>query len=241
MKQQILVLHLLMAVAAAFPAGRCFEKTCDASPYLISVVPPPSPNMMCMQFSTKECTSARYNCCSRFLGNLVKVVFPSMPACNRSIERVTVNGVRKGGGVFFDIYSPTRAELRVTALNMNQTMVLDSTICVHLRGECSTTETFCGTQEGECKFALFDPLVHDCCPTCAMAFREPGTVWPPLPPPPRSFSPPPSPKPSSPPPAKPSSPPPEKPSSPPPRPPSSPQRSMTFQNVVCNCSYVQMT
>lgn len=176
----------------AFPTGRCFERGCDASPWDLKIVNSEGVgNKMCFVFDGKDCDSdPRYACCERFKKSVIKVVFPTMPLCNRSVEYVTVNGVRKGGGVFFDNYG-SRAELRVTSLNLVEGRIEGTEVCVFLRNECRSWGEFCRLSDVDrrCMFAVFDPLVHSCCPTCEMEVGDAPLVWrpPPVPklPPPR--------------------------------------------------------
>lgn len=260
-----LILLLLGAYVANadFPAGRCYEKTCNASPYEIRKVNSQD-NKMCVRFSLKECTSPKYDCCNRFTNNLVKIVFPSLPICKNSVEMVTINGNKKGGGIYFDVYNGDEAELRITSLNINQNKALNATICVHLKGTCSTFESFCRTKNSNvCKYALFDPARHDCCPTCRLTtpntfppppvvnsppppvVNSPAPPVPKSPPPPFPKSPPP-PVPKSPPPPVVNSPPPPVVNSPPPPVPKSPPPKpdipdIIFDNMMCNCTCVKPT
>ena len=225
---------------ASFPAGKCFAKAASYSPYE-PVLTSKTANSFCINFREKPCAATQYNCCSKFYSNLVKIVLPSLPQCIKSVNRVTLNGQWKVGGVYFDVYNQIEAELRITALNLNKDQVLQSVICLSLKDACPSFETFCRTQNStQCLVSFYDPITHECCPTCPLT-GIPITSS--SPPPPRGL---PSPPPFS----------PSPPSIPPPSPALSPspppicglnihdkfQYSYSFptsvSNIACNCSCV---
>lgn len=183
----------LSTINAGFPNGRCYVNSCSSSPFDIHVTQA-TRGRLCFVVKDKPCveTSTRYSCCKLFENNLNKIVISAQRQCNSSIEQVSINGERKGGGVFFDDYD-TFAELRVTSLRMNKTSVRDKEFCIHLKEPCDLPSTFCSL-DGSCKTAIFDAAGHTCCPTCEMHLGEtvqmassPPRVSPPRPPPrPRS-------------------------------------------------------
>ena len=94
------------------------------------------------------------------------------------VPQVTVNGVKKGGGVYFDIYpgppGTNLGELRVTSLLLNATTAPGVDICITLAAPCNSMQLFCSGGGGGaggtfCAYAAFDPLLHTCCPASYMA------------------------------------------------------------------------
>lgn len=181
-----LLLSLLAAstTTAAFPNGRCYVKSCESSPYELRATAW-QPGRLCFRIAPKTCaeSSATHTCCQRFRDNLNKIVLRTSAECNRSVSAVTINGIRKGGGVFFDTYA-AHSELRITSLGLNNTSASSTEVCVNLTGTCSTPVTFCGNTTG-CAHAVFDPFGHTCCPTCQL-LAPAATPPAPPPPPPRS-------------------------------------------------------
>ena len=173
---------------STFPNGSCSPQGCDQSPYALTWVPGTSQSNqpMCFVVSLKPCVAGVADCCSLFTSLLVKLVIWSRPECDGTIRQVTVNGVKKGGGVYFDT-TPV-AELRLTTLYMNSTQAAGTTICVDAAPPCSSLATFCATDP--CVYSVYDPYRHVCCPTCAFLPLHPGASPPPPPPPPRAASPP---------------------------------------------------
>lgn len=217
-KTILCVLFLLYSTSqssAAFPNGRCYVRDCASTPYQL-VTSQNIRNKFCFTINGKECTetSTQHQCCSKFRTDLHKVVFSAKSECNKSLDYVTVDGVRKGGGVFFDLYT-NHAELRLTSLRMNYSTALGREICIFLKPPCETFDLFCAasTDTGVCNMAFFDPLAHTCCPICpfynqlTQQFAPPVYTPPPKPIPPTvepnvQILPPPSPPSSSPPPEK---------------------------------------
>jgi hypothetical protein len=162
----LLFASLLLAfnsATAQFPAGRCYVKSCLSTPYNISVSVT-EPKKFCVRIVPKECqeTNSQYKCCDGFLKDLHKIVISANGKCNKSIDYVTIDNVRKAGGVFFDVY-PTHSELRLTTLRMNATTAQNKEICVYLKNNC---EPFCVNDDNGCKVSVYDPISHTCCPTC---------------------------------------------------------------------------
>lgn len=218
--------------ASAFPYGRCQVRSCDVSPYGI-VLTSSTKGSFCFRLVSKECVdSSRFNCCNLFRNTLTKISLSGRPECNRTVSSVTVNGVRKGGGVFFDSYqNPTFGELRLTTLRMNETAV-GSVFCVNVTSPCDTFEKFC---MDDCMYSVFDSAGHTCCPTCNIT-AENGFVrsLPPLP-----ISP--LPRPNPPPPLLNLSPPSPRPPTPnrnPPPPSSPPPNSSPGSEMTCNCTCI---
>lgn len=233
----ILILFLLAITHSAesgFPYGRCYVRSCDSSPYQWTVTDDQI-GKFCVQVTGKTCneTHPTYKCCGLFTQNLHKIVFPTR--CNKSLDYVTVNNVRKSGGVFLDTYS-THNELRVTTLRLDATTAQGMVICVYLKKGIDCPK-FCEDDDGLCKITVFDPAGHTCCPTCILDSL--GALTSPAPPPlpgstrPPLRSPAPSPSPAA---KAPSPPPPVQ--SPPVQSPPMPriQDNMLFSNMTCSCS-----
>ena len=151
-----------ISTKSEFPIGRCYVHSCDASPYVLKwVVPQVSSNEYCFDVNDKPCMSESiYGCCDIFRRNVEKFVISMTPGCNKSVAQVVVNGVKKGGGIYYD-----ENALKLTALRLNNTNVLNTRICISLQTPCNSIETFC--PKGQCKFALFNVDKHTCCPTCS--------------------------------------------------------------------------
>ena len=238
-------LRLTMTAAWTFPDGRCYVNDCDTSPYDLTWNSVNLNNknelVACFDIDDKTCiNNNKYNCCNSFKQLLNKVIISTNNKCNKSVVSVTSNGIRKPGGVFFDLYDINGdpniySQLRITNLAYTNATknISDNSICITVASPCNSLESFCN---GDCKFALFNSE-HTCCPTCSFniapslapsGFSSPPPPRSPLPPspppvshPPPRFPPPPpnSPPPNSPP---PNSPPPN---SPPPRSPPPPPNS----------------
>lgn len=207
MKILFLLLTLFFPVQSIFPMGRCYDKVCNSSPYTLDISSN-NGSRFCFKPKSQQCVNTKYNCCNKFETELYKIILSSRPECKSSIRRVTVNNVTKGGGVYFDLYNnKTYAEVRLTTLKMNQTVALNSEICIFLKDVCDTFDKF----KGIGMWSVFDPLQHTCCPTCSFATS--------------SLSPPPSPSPPS----------PSPPLPPSPRPPLPPPASQSFTNCTCTC------
>ena len=224
---------------SAFPAGKCTNKACDLSPYNIDWSTPIDSSPFCFNISSAQtCRPDSYGCCTLFSQRFIKLLITTYPACITKKLIVTVDGVRKGGGVYFDNLSSQTAQLRITTLGLNSTIVSSQgvvAVCLTLPPPCQTVDTFCGPN---CRYAIFDPYVHNCCPTCDFPFRSTPIDESPFPPPPSPPSPsPPSPSPSPPPPPSPSPPPPSPPSPPPPLNPDDPPPPPTvFLYGTCKCT-----
>ena len=187
-----LVLFMLSSIfavswAQSFPYGACTSKKCDASPYLVNMLSVVSDTSLCfrIEYLPERCVG---NCCAVLSNTFQKLVIKTKPECRASVKNVTVDRVRKGGGVYFDVY-PQLAELRLTAFQSNGTMINGKVVCVNLADPCSTVGSFCDSTV-ECRVAIFDPFAHVCCPTCNMPISTPTpslpiqSYRPPPPPPP---------------------------------------------------------
>lgn len=205
--------------SAVFPNGRCYTNGCIASPYDVKWYSL-SPGSFCFKVYMKQCSDpTRYKCCEVLGQSFHKIVFPINPICRDAFKMVTINGIKKNGGVFLDSYTEnngqSRLELRITSLNMQPAQATSSLFCINFDQSslCRNVEIACKDLDGLCKYAIFDPYEHFCCPTCTMvtvpsppSSNPPSTPSipsaPPTPSRDRGFSPPPppSPVPNSPPP-----------------------------------------
>lgn len=217
--QKVLLLVLAWAAALGcngFPDGRCFQRSCEASPYRLQWLPADASNQFCFRIEhASACKDdSNFGCCTVLTNTLQKVVLESVPACNRSVSNVYVNGVRKAGGVEFAVFDKgAQAELRITALKSNYTDGVNKIVCIETlpTSACRTPYTFCN---GECRYSIFDTIRHNCCPTCSFAPRwiasssvKPMAPLPSPPPPKKKAMPPRPPSPAPPPKARPPSPP----------------------------------
>lgn len=182
-----------------FPAGSCRPQSCAThNPY--ELVPVGGLNEksknICFRIDFKGCDGDDHECCSTLTRVLEKIAIKVRPSCGRaSYTEVTIDGVRKGGGVYFD-ENLGFSELRVTSLRWNASTGVGKTICVNgLRAPCPDAHSFCG-DEG-CIYSVYDPFTHRCCPTCPFEDISPLPPAPlspslpsPLPPAPLSPSPP---------------------------------------------------
>jgi hypothetical protein len=98
-----------------------------------------------------------------------KIAFKTYPECFNSVEKVTINGIKKGGGVYITNYTGF-TELKVTAIRWTINDALYKTFCVHLRPPCQTLNEFC--RGSSCTYSVYDPFTHDCCPTCDFVFSD---------------------------------------------------------------------
>lgn len=178
-KSVSLLLFLLFAYVNGFPMGRCYVSQCDASPYNIKwssvTIDKNSDMIACLDITKKNCFDpSKYNCCDLFTNYLEKFDISTDPICKGTVAKVTVNNVTKGGGVYFDIYGDQkdRAQLRITALRMDGQDVAGTRVCITVKSPCNDMKTFCRDIDGNCKFALFNPDGHTCCPTCPLVFTN---------------------------------------------------------------------
>ncbi len=239
----IFLMLLISGVSARFPAGSCYPQPCQNSPYRLEW-----DDQMCFSvYNTDDCFG---QCCDRFRANLQKVVVKTNASCKSAFQMVTIDGSKKPGGVFFDVYSDIEGELRITSLYSNNVSITGKRFCVKVdpKSECSNPTVF--FQGDMIYYSVYDPYKHDCCPVCfSMPFYPSFLPPPPLqafsPPPPAfsppAFSPPPPPPAFSPPPPPPPpafSPPPPPPPPPAflPPPPSDCKPNPTPQHLTCSCT-----
>lgn len=215
------------AVEASFPNGSCKAQPCEGSPYRMEWLNVTDQGQFCFQVTSSSSSSKCIGpCCSVFESLLKKFVIKSSPVCKTAFKMVTVNGIRKGGGVFFDLFGAGEAELRITSLTLNATTAPSTVFCVSMGSPCQTLDAFCN---GPCIYSIYDPYTHRCCPTCMFdtfyrldpppyigVNMSPYPVEAPLPLP-LPVSPPPPPSPLSP-------------------PPPLPNKTDGKQQLVCNCT-----
>lgn len=152
-----------------FPYGKCYDKKCDSSPYRLTWLPVETPGEYCMRFQTKPCNDTEYNCCSTLSKALVKFELHVRTECKKALKRVTIDGVTKGGGVFFDVYTDTDSELRVTSLvGLNSGNVENKTFCVHVGPPCIPLSNFLKTNNT----AIWEVAKHECCPRCMASYDD---------------------------------------------------------------------
>ena len=172
----LLFIPLLFGRAlSGFPAGRCYSSLCNASPYMLK----PIVNNLshyCFEIgdNTKCSDTSGYDCCKVLATTFNKVVLSSNIDCKDYIPSVMVDGVKKGGGVYFDTYPDGIAELRITSLNLNKTTAIGRTLCLVFKAPCGGMDVFCKGNDGTCKHSFFDPIKHLCCPTCPTNISDQG-------------------------------------------------------------------
>ena len=179
------LLLLPLTAMAGFPAGKCSQRSCVASPYALTWITTTSP--MCFTVSSKPCADSdpRSDCCTTFARLTEKFVLPSPPECRRTVKRVTLNGVARGGGVYFDLFdNDTRGEFRITNLKMSGASILDSTFCIFADPPCDDVSRFCKDTNGNCRYSTYDVARHVCCPTCYFVNSTERAQSPPPPSPP---------------------------------------------------------
>ncbi|GAX84966.1 hypothetical protein CEUSTIGMA_g12387.t1, partial [Chlamydomonas eustigma] len=183
----------------SFPYATCGSYACSAgTPYSMTVVTD-QPGQMCFKMWDNGCNST---CCAALRALTNKVEFRTSPICNTSIDSVFVNGVQRGGGIYFDTFSETEARLRITNLRWTQNQGASALICVNLKpGHCySPGDSLCmGAPSGQCVYSM---VPYDsgtgCCPVCTTGPQvelSPPLTMPSPPPPPPPAPPPPSPPP----------------------------------------------
>ena len=193
---------------ASFPNGKCSAQLCNGSPYSLSWLPTvASPaNSFCYTVTPIDPSSCIGPCCANFDNLLKKIVIKTTPTCKTSFKQINIDGIKKGGGVFFDLYGAGEAELRMTSMTFNRTSIVGRTFCIIMSAPCNTLDTFCN---GPCIYSIYDPDTHTCCPTCLFGTPQQQQPPPPMslplqqPPPPQvsQQSPPPLPSQQSPPPS----------------------------------------
>lgn len=172
----LLLSSLAVYANAGFPTGRCYVPTCEASPYDLTWVSQTDIGggnvRACFNVTSKPCIDdayRQYGCCGIFNNLLYKIVLASQPSCAHSVKAVYLNGVKRGGGIYFDNYEGQHSELRITNLNIPGSNAPGKTFCIDLAPPCASIADFCVEERSQlCKFSIFDTGAHQCCPTCYM-------------------------------------------------------------------------
>ena len=232
-------MFLVPSSLALFPVGSCKKTMCDGSPYnFVWTYVDQVAGQFCF---TLDNNNAQSDCASAFRQQTTKFVIKTQPMCSEYFKQVTINGVKKGGGVFFDLYNGnSEAELRVTSMNYTNTTIAHVTFCIFATAPCNNLQTFCGGST--CLYSLFNPFTHQCCPVCFFgAFNNAFSPPPPInssPPPQINSSPPPQMNSQPPPPPQMNSSPPPPPSinSSPPPPPLCTTKPVNTKDLNCSCT-----
>ena len=150
-----------------FPAGSCKPPSCSSpssSPYVLA--PSFSDNLMCFTVLPNSCISpdTGVDCCTALRRTFQKVAIKTVDVCSGSVDLVSINGVRKGGGIYFRNYTGF-AEIVVTSIKSNYDSILGSVFCIHLTPPCNTPFKLCGNNS-VCTYSIYEPFTHACCPTC---------------------------------------------------------------------------
>ena len=158
---------IFMVTINAFPSGRCYVNSCNASPYILTWISSVA-NRACFIIENTACYDpSKYDCCNKFNTLLHKIDVSSTAICNKSVISVTVNGTVKAGGISFVIDNTTDsnsgAELRISSLTMNNSTADGTILCINMREPCNTLELL---NSPLFKYAIFDSGSHLCCPTC---------------------------------------------------------------------------
>ena len=177
MIKSFLLLLLIGSSYARFPQGSCPSQGCIESPYEFEW-----DSNFCFEIKSKNCEGG---CCQTFIDQVQKLAIKANAECKSSFQMVTVDGVRKGGGVFFDIYGNNEAEVRITALWSNNATIVGKKFCIIVNpfSDCSKYHIFFNSLD-TIFYSVYDPFTHLCCPLCTSSFTVP-------PPPAESLSPPP--------------------------------------------------
>jgi hypothetical protein len=156
---------LALTTAYVFPYGRCYDSKCSSSPYKVLWQPEQlnkTHGTYCFTFRTKKCKNTQYNCCKLFRETLPKIELHVNTQCQPALAQVTQNGKLKRGGVFFDIYTKTQSEIRLTALALPGPTVPNTTFCLTLKPPCIPLQNFLYSY----KIAFWEVTKHECCPQC---------------------------------------------------------------------------
>lgn len=168
------MLLLPLAVTASFPMGRCYSSSCEATPYDIAWTSETAlGNDMvsaCFTVTSKPCIDTTgLNCCQSFATQLHKIKLSTNQNCITSLVNVTVNGTRKGGGVYIEADVGQQAELTLTTLRIPGDKAVNTKFCLTLKPPCNSIESYCvDDRSGLCKFAMYNDPNHVCCATCIM-------------------------------------------------------------------------
>jgi hypothetical protein len=83
-----------------FPAGSCAPQSCVTnSPYVLTPSTNWSSSQICFTIDSKSCNSTTQECCTILRNLLQKIVIKTTSNCRGSYTQVTVDNVRKTGGV----------------------------------------------------------------------------------------------------------------------------------------------
>ena len=177
----ILLLFLSYVNSYTFPYGRCYDTKCSSSPYrLVWSIEKVNDTMgqYCLTFKNQDCINTSYNCCNMLQKNLNKFELHLRTECKKSIELVTINNIKKGVGVYFDEYTNTQSELRITNLNNINTSTAETTeLCIYVKQPCIPLSNFIFSA----KSAIWEVSKHECCPQCEMMIINKYPREPPLP------------------------------------------------------------
>ena len=160
------------SVGAVFPGGSCKVRDCNASPVELSWISQANQEF-CFRVVEKACKNppgTTMDCCSLFDKQINKFVIAMKPACIKDISKVTVDGVKKGGGIYPLVIDTkiNQTALHLTSLKFNATSAVGRVICISTKSpECGTIDRFCvDSVAGTCLYSVYDAQIHMCCPTC---------------------------------------------------------------------------
>ena len=167
-----------------YPNGACSARSCVSTPIVATDL---------VASSTSVCWTMRLNpscvdvgnstCCETLTSVFQKIVLKSVPECKSQIAAVTVGGVVKAGGVYFETYGQGDAELRITNLLItNLTSADGMSMCIDFvtNSTCSDPDVFFGSSASSYYYSIYDPFRNVCCPTCTFQ-TLPFQTLPPLP------------------------------------------------------------
>lgn len=177
-----------------FPIGKCWQTDVIGSPYVLTWnLIDNNAGKFC--FVVNNILGVESPCADLFRSLTKKIVIKSNPLCKNSNIQVFIDNVKKGGGVYFDLYGSDEAELRITSMNYTNNTIEGRTFCIVAKEPCNNLNALCSGNS--CTYSIYDPADHECCPVSTIT---PTFTWNSPPPPQQQQSPPPPP-PQSPPPA----------------------------------------
>jgi len=160
----LLLLFLSYATSYQFPYGRCYDSKCTSTPYRLQWISETITNntgKYCLQLTKQECTNTKYNCCNLLNNNFNKFELHVKTECKNALNYVTINNIKKGGGVYFDIYTSKQSELRITNL---KNITTDTIMCIILKEPCVSLSDFLFSNNT----AIWEVKKHECCPQCIL-------------------------------------------------------------------------
>lgn len=171
-----------MATASRFPSGSCSVRNCMSSPYVFTWVNEtqisPTSGRMCFEVTqAPSCVEEPPTwCCTTLKNNANKILMTSPVECRYAVTEVTWNGVKRGGGTYFDVFDEEignpRGEFKITNLQSNFWVMFGSSFCITTKTPCTTIDTFCkdptNDRDVACKATFYDVDAHKCCPACNM-------------------------------------------------------------------------